>query len=67
MKVLPFCYTFFRNVIILASIHGVTLKNFYNNRSHKVLIINIVVLTMKYHTDLTVSYTSGFYSEHVTI
>jgi hypothetical protein len=67
MKVLLVCDTFFRNVIISASINGVTLKNLHNYLSHKVLIINIVVLTMKYHTDLTVSYTSGFYSEHVTI
>jgi len=33
-----------------------------------VLIVNIiVVLITKYHTDLNVRYTSGFYSEHVTI
>jgi len=67
IKVLPVCDTFFRNVIISASIKGVTLKNLHNHLSHKVLIINIAVPTMKYHTDLTVSYTSGFYSEHVTI
>lgn len=57
MKVLPISDTSFRNVIISVIIHGVTLKNLHNHIYHKVLIINIVVLTTKYNTDLTVSYT----------